>query len=517
MTKRNSGKILGVLAAALVAAVIAGPGVVRAYNLLGGSLGVATSNNGYQRDFRVFNNFEDVGANDNNVYDAVFPDAYGAVQAIWKAGYAWASSNVLAARNFDFDFQGEATSAGTNNQNTCAGISAGGVCSGGVLAYMQGPIANGWTIKFCENWGWSDGPGPPGGMDLQGIGAHELGHALGLDHTQSSNCSGGCDTRSTMCPSVCNNGESERTIRPDDAAGLQAIYGSISGNKPTITGLSGNIQPGGTITLTGTGFDSTVNVKFTSSSTQNINPPGTVYGASSSGGGTQIVVTIPNDAQSGNVMVWEPTTRLSNPFPFDLTPPGPPVITNVSPSNVAVFQGGTVTVTGSDLLQVTQVDVAGTPLGAGQFTPIDESTLTFQAPTGTAFGAVSVVCTSAFGTSNAGSFNYVETDPPKLSQPSQTWTGQNFNQTFGAGSSHAYFLLLNFTGGTFPFKGNQVLSNFLITQSGFLDPLGLGSASITMPSGFGGIKFYSQVVTGETISGGVIWRASNIKSTDILF
>ncbi|MEQ8764046.1 MAG: IPT/TIG domain-containing protein [Planctomycetota bacterium] len=516
--KKNSGKILGVLVAATLAALIAGPGLVQAYNLLGGSLGVSTSNNGYQRDFRVFNNFEDGTANDNTVYDASFPDGYGAVQAIWKAGFAWASSNPNAAKNFDFDFQGATGGAGTINSNVCAGRPSGDTCSGGVLAYMQGPISNGWTIKFCENWVWSDGPGSPGTlMDLEGIGAHELGHALGLDHTQSGNCTGSCNSQSTMCPSVCNRGEEERTIQPDDASGLQAIYGSISAGKPTITSIEGNITPGGTITLVGSGFDSTVNVKFTADTSININMPGVVFGASSTSGGTRVAVTVPAEAQSGNVLVWEPSSRLSNPFPIDFSPPGPPVINNLSPSSVTLFQGGVVTISGSELLQVSQVDVGGTTLVPGQFSVVDDSTITFAAPQGTAFGSVNVTCTNNLGTSNASPLTYTETDPPKLSQPGQTWTNANFNQSWGGGSGHAYFLLLNLTGQTFNFQGNQVLSGFVITASGFLDPLGLGGTSITMPSGFGGLKFYSQIVTGETISGGVIWRASAVKSTDILF
>ena len=56
---------------------------------------------------------------------------------------------------------------------------------------------------------------------MEGIQVHEIGHGLGLGHTDVSGA--------TMFPSVasCNNGPA--TIENDDAAGIQALYGGGGG------------------------------------------------------------------------------------------------------------------------------------------------------------------------------------------------------------------------------------------------------------------------------------------------
>jgi hypothetical protein len=298
-------------------ALFVAPSFVVGYTTIGGSLGIGTGGNGYQRDVRVFNNFQDVAANNNNVPDPNFPGALGAPLAIWKAAAAWNSDNPLAAKNFDFDWQGAAGGVGTANDNVNSSL--GGSCGGGTLAFTETPISDGWRIRYCEEWTWSDGPGSPGSgeIDLQGVAAHELGHGLGLGHAQSSFCSGGCNNRSTMCPSYCN-GVSERTIATDDANGLQAIYGAVASNKPEIASLGGSFNRGETLIINGSNFASTVNVKFTAGTTQNTGTiPGVVYNVPSTNGGTRIAVTIPAAARDGNVLVWQPSvSRLSNAFPI---------------------------------------------------------------------------------------------------------------------------------------------------------------------------------------------------------
>lgn len=308
-----------IAAAAGLAAVVSLPGMLHAWSLIGGSLGITTAGNGYQRDVRIFNNAADAAANDNLVPEANHPGALGAALAVWKASQAWNSNTVEAVRNFDFDWQGDNTSNGIN-QNTVGWGTSG--CGGGVLAYTETPISDGWRILNCESWVWADGPGTPtfNQFDIQGIDAHELGHALGLGHS-NFNC-GACNNTptgaATMCSFICNNGTTERTLSTDDQAGLNAVYGAIPANKPVITGLSGSTAIGGTLVITGTSFASTVNVKFTAGTSTNTGAiPGVVTGVSTNG--TQLSVVVPAAALDGNVFVWDTINgRLSNGFPIDI-------------------------------------------------------------------------------------------------------------------------------------------------------------------------------------------------------
>src|SRR5262249_36439959 len=157
----------------------------------------------------------------------------------------WDSSTASTARNFDYDWQGETQAIGGTNDNVVSSLTT--QCGGGVLAYTEtaDPINNGWRIRLCEEWVGSDRAGSPGGsqIDMQGVAAHELGHALGLGHTQAGPCSAACSAMPIMCPVICSNGTTQRFPRTDDVAGLTSIYGAIPSNKPTITSVTGPFLP----------------------------------------------------------------------------------------------------------------------------------------------------------------------------------------------------------------------------------------------------------------------------------
>ncbi|MCP4794158.1 MAG: matrixin family metalloprotease, partial [Actinomycetia bacterium] len=189
------------------------PEVSTGYSLLGGSLSHT------QRDFRTYNNFTDAAANNNQTPDPMFPGHQGAVMAIWKGVTEWASEphgdgsgdphqpGTLGSggANFDASFQGEAIGVGGTNDNIHSELSGG---SGGVLAYCETPISNGWRIRYYESWNWVDGPGVSVGggnsIDLQSVACHEYGHALGLGHSST----GGA----TMYPSI-QSGVNSRSIQ----------------------------------------------------------------------------------------------------------------------------------------------------------------------------------------------------------------------------------------------------------------------------------------------------------------
>jgi predicted Zn-dependent protease len=69
-----------------------------------------------------------------------------------------------------------------------------------------------------QNWEWTTDEIEPR-MDLENVMAHELGHVLGLGHSD-------IDDLATMWESTTNGELIKRSLRPDDENGLLAIYGT---------------------------------------------------------------------------------------------------------------------------------------------------------------------------------------------------------------------------------------------------------------------------------------------------
>ena len=295
----------------------------QAFTTIGGSLGTG------QRDYRVFNGFVDAKANNNTLDEPNYPGSDGAVVAIRKGAAEWGSTShgdggddPLQANigdggaNFDFWFAGETSTAGGSNANIVSVLSGS---SGSTFAFVQSPISDGWTMKFYDGaWVWTDGPGSIGNgvADIQSIACHEFGHALGLGHTGVPGA--------TMAPGTGLGATGFRSIAGDDIAGVQFIYGVASANKPRITAVQ---VFNGVATITGTNFSATNNqVWFTEQSPAGGNGI-QVTNVNSTNGGTQIVINIPANAASGDVIVKNANNgnaSLSNTYPLDVDGQIPP-------------------------------------------------------------------------------------------------------------------------------------------------------------------------------------------------
>jgi hypothetical protein len=126
----------------------------------------------------------------------------------------------------------------------------------------------------------------------------------------------------------------QRSINSDDTAGVKAIYGVKSASKPQISGMTGAFSQGSVLTINGFNFSPTSNqVWFTKTNSDGV--PIKVTGVSSTGGGTQIQVSIPAGAVDGDVMVrlnGTGHTSLSNAFPINIGGGvGGPFITALDP------------------------------------------------------------------------------------------------------------------------------------------------------------------------------------------
>jgi matrixin len=382
----------------------------QAFTKLGGLLGET------QRDVRLFDNFLDPTANDNLASPAQFPGWTGAELAMWKAIVEWGSGlhgtgsgdplggNLLGSggANFDALWSGNANAIGTTNHNVVSGQTD---CGGsGTLAYCETPISDGWRIRFCDEWTWDDGPGSvPGRWDIQSVMAHEYGHALGLGHSDVG--------AATMTPGVAEGSTGLRSIHADDIAGIQCIYGVVSGTKPLITATVADAGAG-TITIHGSNFGDTSNeVWFTN---ENVTAPSAdpivrLFGVSSSGGGTLITVSIPADASPGDVMINKSGSggaTLSNAFPTDLvgtfgTPPVPhPAIASVTPSTIDALIPGTaetITITGTSLDLATALTLDGLDIPASRWTVVDAGTLTLDMPMAATLGVHNLAVSDGSG------------------------------------------------------------------------------------------------------------------------
>lgn len=336
------------------------------------------------RDFRVWNNFTDPEANDNQTEHPSFPGYTGATLAIWKACVEWGSSPHgdgegdpaqpgglgSGGANFDASFQGLATGAGEVGDNTFSELPG---CGGGIHAfttfYLDG---TGWRTFFYECWEWEDDPSDSwtpeiGKLDLQGIATHEYGHALGLGHS--------ADPNATMHATT-QNGKSHRTLESDDIFGVQSLYGILAPTKPRIDGVS---IDGDVLTITGSNFISSGNeVWFTRTGAGGDGTP--VKALADSPTGTELVVAVPAEAGPGDVLVRigpGAGTRLSNAFPFDARLECDAVTSSCPTTPNSIGDGAVMKLTGGQSLSANSMVLHALGSPAGQWG------LFFHGPTST--------------------------------------------------------------------------------------------------------------------------------------
>jgi len=154
-----------------------------------------------------------------------------AISALQGAMEVW---NTQSGTPFRFLYAGQVgdTTTGYDKKNV---ILFRKDSNGSALASTYSWASNGYLVDSDVVY-WDGGfkfftgsSGCSSGAYIEDIGAHELGHALGLQHSDLS--------EATMYPSYKTCSQTQRTLASDDIAGAKKLYGSSSGidTAPTVT------------------------------------------------------------------------------------------------------------------------------------------------------------------------------------------------------------------------------------------------------------------------------------------
>ncbi|WP_411575149.1 IPT/TIG domain-containing protein [Streptomyces fradiae] len=247
----------------------------------------------------------------------------------------------------------------------------------------QGPVSGGTTVVIT-------------GTGLTGATAVRFGPTNAVAYTVNSS------TRITAVTPAGSTGAVPVTVTSPSGTSNATVLFTYTSAAPTVTGVSprsGSTNGGTVVTVTGTHFSGATRVRFGSVSA----PSFTLVSS------TQITaVSPPGPAGSVPVTVTTPAgTSAAAPESYFFYAPVP-VLLAVSPSAGPSTGNQVVALTGSDLLNATDVRFGAQ---SASFTVVSSTEITATPPPGS--GQVAVTVTTPGGASNALAYAYV--GPPTLS------------------------------------------------------------------------------------------------------
>lgn len=220
-----------------------------------------------------------------------------------------------------------------------------------------------------------------------------------------------------MAPGISGTGVAARSISSDDIAGVQAVYGVKSAAKPAIFSISGDFDIGQTLMITGENYSASGNEVWFS----RVNSNGVavkVTNVFSTGGGTQISVTVPAGIEDGDIVVKNSGgghTAFSDVWPLDIGPVAgdPPNLTSISPSTGPAGGFTTVSLTGTGFSGVNSVTFGG--VNAISFVLNNGTSIDAVTPPGTLFDVVDVTVVDPEGvTTLSNSYVYSFNPAPAI-------------------------------------------------------------------------------------------------------
>ncbi len=258
------------------------------------------------------------------------------------------------------------------------------------------------------------------------------------------------------------NGAASGKITIETVAGIGTSSSDFTViGAPTVT----NVNPtsgavGSTVTLTGTNFVNVTNVKF--------NTTDVGAGNFSVVSATSMTVKVPSGASNGLITVYTGAGQGSSAISFTIT--GVPVVTSFAPTSGAV--GATVTLTGTDLNNVTTVKFNGTSATIGTKTA---TSLTVTVPSGATNGTITA--TNSLGTGvSANSFTVIGAPAITVFSPTSGSAGMTITIT-GSNLSNASSVKFN---GTAAVIGTNTATSITVTVPGGATT---GTISVTTPGG----------------------------------
>ncbi|MBT0771396.1 IPT/TIG domain-containing protein [Kineosporia sp. J2-2] len=325
---------------------------------------------------------------------ATGPATGGTAVTITGTGFRGASDVKFGANStqYTIDSPTQITAnapAGSGAVTVSVATSAGTGTSSGNFTYVGAPTVTGLTP--------STGP-PAGGTTVTIAGTNFVaGSTVRFGSASATNVTVNSPT-SITADAPAGTGSQFVTVTNSGGTSAQvqgAVY-TYSTPAPTVSSIApthGPLAGGTSVTVTGTGFtsQSVVKVDGTARPTTYVSPTEVDFVTPAHAGGNA-TITVDNGSTSGTG---------SATFTY-----GDPNATSMTPTSGPITGGTSVTVSGTDLDQVTSVDVGGT---AGTITaqPASGTSLTFTTPANLSVGPATVTLSGpGSSTTSPGAFSY---------------------------------------------------------------------------------------------------------------